>query len=193
MKLRLLTGLLAFALTSIAAHAQIGVYFNPVGVRISNSVADKGVLSFLGDGKKSQMFYGFNVGGYDDLYHRGKLEAGFDVRDMFVSGNNATLNSFLVGGRAAVSPFKRPLKPFVQGSVGLGTTRPPRNPAHVSRFQFGVFGGADYTLAKHVDFRVVEVGYGSVQTVSNETIGFTAIVPSAKLLSVSTGLVFRFR
>jgi hypothetical protein len=56
------------------------------------------------------------------------------------------------------------------------------------KFQYLVAGGLDYTLVPHVDFRVVEVGYGRMSGVSS---GGSA--PTATLVSVSTGLVVRFR
>lgn len=193
MKLRLFAAVVALALTTVAAHAQIGIYLNPIATRVSLSTPDTGPFAFLGPNSKSQMFYGVNVGGYYDLYHQGKIEAGIDVRDTYQRGNNAKLNSFLVGARVCAAPFVRPIKPFLQASVGVGTTTPPTNPSHVSKVEFGLFGGVDYTLARHIDFRVVEVGYSSLQTASNSTIGGTATVPSASLISISTGLVFRFR
>ncbi len=194
MKLRLLAVIFVFALATLSAHAQqIGLYFNPIGMNISNSVADHGPLAFLGDNSKSQNFYGISFGGYYDFFHQGKLTVGLDLRDEYVSGNNARLNSFMVGPRFAISPFRRPIKPYLQAAIGVGTTRPPTNPTPISRAQFTLLGGVDYALGRHIDFRVIEAGYSSLTTVSNATIGGTANIPAARLISVSTGLVFRFR
>lgn len=192
MNFRYLALAVGLALTTLAAHAQVGLYINPVAIRISNSQADTGPFAFLGENSKSNIFYGVNIGGYYNFYQQGKTEVGLDIRDSITNGNSATLNSFLVGIRVAIAPFKRPLKPYLQASVGVGTTRPPTSSVRSNRAQFGVFGGADYTLSRHVDFRVVEIGFNSLTTASSSTIGGTGNIPASKLLSFSTGLVFRF-
>jgi hypothetical protein len=199
MKLRYVAVVVCLATTLIqtlkpaVAHAQAGIYLAPIAIRGSNSTADTGTFAFLGSGETSQMFYGVNLGGYYNLYRQERTEAGIDVRDTIVHGNNASLNSFLVGARIATSPFARPIKPYVQVSVGAGTSKPPTSAVHVTKVQFGAFVGADYTLNRHIDFRVIEVGYNSLQTVSSSTIGSTsATIPSTSLLSFSSGIVFRF-
>ena len=192
MNFRYLALAVGLTLTTLAAHAQVGLYINPVAIRVSNSQADTGPFAFLGENSKSNIFYGVNIGGYYNFYHQGKTEVGLDIRDSITNGNSATLNSFLVGVRVATEPFKRPLKPYVQASVGVGTTRPPTSSVRSNRAQFGIFGGADYTLSRHVDFRVVEIGFNSVTTASSSTIGGVGNIPASKLLSFSTGLVFRF-
>jgi hypothetical protein len=57
-----------------------------------------------------------------------------------------------------------------------------------------IYGGADYTLARHVDFRMIEIGYGSATTVSSATVGAggNTVIPASKMVSFSSGLVFRF-
>ncbi len=192
MKLRLLAVIVCLSMATVAAHAQIGLYLNPIAIRASNSTADSGPFAFLGQNAKSQMFYGVNLGGYYTLFHQGNTEAGIDVRDSIVHGNGAALNSFLVGGRVAFAPFSRPIKPYVQASVGAGTSRAATNPVHITKAQYGVYVGADYTLNRHVDLRILEVGYSSLTTASSATIGGTATIPASNLLSFSTGIVLRF-
>jgi hypothetical protein len=194
MKLRFLAvvAVVAAFTCTITAHAQVGLYLNPVATRISNSVGDTGPYAFLGQNSKSQMFYGVDFGGYYDFFHGTKLNAGFDMRDSIVHGNNAMLNSFLVGVRVSGKPFDRPFKPYLQGSVGAGSSRAPTGGAKTTRAQYGLFAGVDYPIAKHVDFRILEVGYSSLTTVSSETIGGTSTIPASNLLNFSTGLVFRF-
>src|SRR5438874_8127991 len=109
MKLRLFaTALAAFAVSSAAAHAQIGVYMNPVAIRVSNSVADTGPFAFLGQNSKSQVMYGYMLGGYDDFFHSGKLNAGIDMRLEDLHANNAMLRDFFLGVRVSGTPFTRP-------------------------------------------------------------------------------------
>jgi hypothetical protein len=211
MKLQLLVVCLAFALTNLAALAQdnpstvnastasttgigstdIGLYVNPIGIGISNSKADTGVFAFLGEGATQRTFYGADIGGYVNFFHAQKYDAGVDLRDIIVSGNGAHLNSFLVGGRVAVKPLAEKFKPYVQLSVGVGSSKAPHSPIKLNRFQLGIYGGLDYTLAKHVDFRAFELGYGSVSTINSGNFNGTTSFSASSLFSVSTGLVFR--
>jgi hypothetical protein len=211
MKLRFLVPCLAFAVMTLAARAQdnpssvsastgsqinvgstdVGLYVNPVGIHITNSQADTGTFAFLGDNITARTFYGANIGGYVNFFHAQRFDAGVDVRDSIVTGNNARLNSFLVGARFIAKPIAESFKPYLQLSVGIGSSKPPRSPIRLNRAQYGVFGGVDYTLAKHVDFRVFELGYGAVSTVNSGDFGGTQTFPSSRLFSVSTGLVFR--
>jgi hypothetical protein len=193
MKLRFFAAIVvAFAMTTIAAHAQIGIYVNPIGTHVTNSFADSGPFAFLGQNSKAQTFYGISIGGYFDLYHQGKVEAGLDVRDTIEHGNNASLNQFLVGGRVAASPFKKPIKPYAQFSVGAGTTRAPTNNLHLTRFVPSIAGGIDYELNRHFDWRVIEVSYGSLATVSTSSVGSGPTIPDSRLLGFSLGFVFKF-
>ena len=193
MKLRHLVVVVALSLAAAAAQAQVGLYINPVFDHISNSTPDSGTFSFLGPNTTSRMFYGVDLGGYYDFFHGAKVNGGVDVREVMVRGNNAGLKSFLVGARLSSHPFKAPIKPYVQASIGVGSSHAPTNALAIKKAQYGLFVGADYTLAKHVDWRVAEVGYGSVTTVSSETVGGTVSLPSDSVLSFSTGFVFRFR
>jgi hypothetical protein len=194
MKLRFLVPALALAITTIAAHAQVGIYINPVVSRISNSTADTGPFAFLGSGQKAQTFGGVDFGGYYDFAHLSKADVSVDVRDAFEHGNNASLNSFLVGLRLAAKPIAfAGLKPYAQFSVGVGRTKPPKSDATIKRLQYGIFVGADKALAKHVDWRIVEISYGSVDTISSQSFGGPTPIPAARILTFSTGFVFRFK
>ena len=193
MKLRFLVPCLTLALMTIAARAQIGVYVNPVGIHVSNSTPDTGTFAFLGDGVTSRTFYGVNFGGYDDFFHGAKASVGVDIRDSYTKGNNASLNSFLVGLRVVPTLANYSFRPYVQISVGVGSTKPPTSTVKISRATYDILGGVDYPLAKHLDFRIVEVGYGSLSTVSSANFNGQTSIPASRLFSVSTGLVFRFR
>ena len=205
MKLRYLATVVCLVLTTVAAHAQaqkdqpqppigIGLYFNPLVTRVSNSVLDTGPFAYFGPNSTSAVLYGFDLGGYYDFFHSGNLDAGLDVRESDMHANNALLKSFLIGARVSTHPFTRPFKPYLQASIGLGTTKSPSSTIHVSKVTYAVYGGVDYTLQRHVDFRVFEIGYGSLTTSSSATIGGGGdiAIPASNLLSFSTGLVFRF-
>ena len=194
MKLRYYATVVVLALTTVAAHAQVGVYFNPIAIRVSNSLADTGPFAFLGEGTKSRVFYGYDLGGYYDFFHSGNLTTGVDLRFSDLHANNAMLKDFLLGVRVSGTPFSRPFKPYVQASIGEGSTKAPNSTARVKKPDFAIFGGVDYPLKKHIDFRILEVGYGSLTTVSSATVGAggNVAIPASKMLRFSTGFVFRF-
>jgi hypothetical protein len=211
MKLQLLVPCFALALLNLTARAQdnpsqvnpatssqigvgstdVGLYVNPVGIHITNSQADTGPFAFLGANATARTFYGANIGGYINFYHAPRFDAGVDIRDSIVASNNAHLNSFLVGARVIAKPIAESFKPYLQVSIGVGSSKPPTSPIHLNRLQYGIFGGLDYTLAKHVDFRAFELGYGAVTTINSGDFGGPVTLPSSRLFNVSTGLVFR--
>jgi len=210
MKLRYLATVVVLALivilTTVAAHAQnqpadqhpeqgnVGIYLNPIAIRVSNANADSGPYAFLGQNSKSNVFYGYNLGGFYDFYHSGKLNAGFEMRFSDLHANNAMLKNFLLGPRVSGQPFKRPIKPYLMVGIGTGSTKAPDSTIHVKKLDYGVFAGVDYTLGRHVDWRVFEVGYGSLVTASTATVGAGGPFPttSSTLINFSAGLVFRF-
>jgi len=190
MKLRFLAVAALLAASALTARAQIGLYFNPVVSRISNSTADTGPFAFLGSGDKSQIFGGVDFGGYYDFVHYAKFDIGADMRDTIQHGNNASINSFLVGLHLEAKPMAHSLKPYAQFSVGDGRTRAPASTVHVNKLEYVFSAGVDRPLNRHVDWRILEVGYGSVTTISSNTYGGEKI-PAARLLNFSTGFVFR--
>jgi hypothetical protein len=191
MKLRFLATALALAMTSIAAHAQAGLYFNPVFTHVGISTPDTGPFAFLGTNTTSRMFGGVGFGSYYMFSHQPKFDVGIDVRDIIQHGDSALLNSFLVGPRVSAKPMQHGLRPYGQLSFGLGRTHSPVNPAHLTKFEFNVTGGVDKALGKHVDFRILEVGYGTVKAIGSDNYYSGAKIPSAQLITFSTGLVFR--
>jgi hypothetical protein len=197
MKLRYLATVVALALTTVALHAQVGLYINPIAIRVSNSVVDtgdNGDYAFLGKNSTSNVFYGYNLGGYYDFFHSGKIDAGFDMRFADLHANNAMLRNFLVGLRVSGKPFSRPFRPYLEAAIGEGVTKAPQATLHISKVDYAFFGGVDYSLAKHVEWRVAEIGYGALTTVSSATVGAggNVAIPPSKLVNFSTGLVFRF-
>ena len=203
MKLRYLATVVLLTLTTVAAYAQdqdaptqgnVGLYLNPIFIHVSNSVKDTGPFALLGENSTSKVFYGYNLGGFYDFIHAGSITTGFDMRFSDLHANNGMIRNFLVGVRVSGHPFARPLKPYIQLSGGVGTSKAPESSVHIRKGEYGIFAGADYTLGRHVDFRVVEVGYGSLATVSSATVGAggNIAIPASKLITFSSGLVFRF-
>jgi hypothetical protein len=194
MKLLFSLVLSALVLIPASANAQVGLYINPVGTRVSTSKPDSGIFAFLGDGTTSRWFTGVNIGGYYDRYHGKSVDVGFDLRDTYMGANNARLNDFLVGVRVVGKNFSPKWRPYVQLSGGVGTTRAPHSTIRTSRATYGIFAGADYKLGRIVDVRAFEIGYGSLTTISSATVGSAATtLPTSNLLQVSAGLVFRIK
>jgi hypothetical protein len=191
MKLRFPVLALALALTTVGAAAQGGLYFNPIVTRISNSKADTGPFAFLGQNTTSRFFGGVVFGGYYDVYHQPKFDVSLDMRDSIVHGGDASLNSFLFGVRVAAKPSEKIFRPYGQLSVGAGTTKSPLSPVHASKFIFDIAAGIDHPLNRHVDWRVAEIGYGSVTTISSYLYSGPTPIPAAQLFHLSTGFVFR--
>lgn len=193
MKLRLLVPSLALALTTMAAHAQVGLYLNPVVSRVGNSTADSGPFAFLGQNATSRIFGGVDIGGYYNFAHYTKADVGFDVRDTIQHGGGASLKSFLFGLKVEAKPMAHGLKPYAQVSIGEGSSKSPLSTIHIGKVEYDVFAGVDKPIARHVDWRILEVGYGSVTTISSASFGGITPEPigSSTLLNFSTGLVFR--
>jgi hypothetical protein len=194
MKLRsLVLALVVAAGCSAAASAQGALYVTPVFDRIAISKADPGLYSFLGVGTTSRMFYGVQFGGYYDVpLNLKQVEIGLDLRDSVLHGNNALINSFLVGPRIAVVLPNHPrIHPYVEPFIGPGSTRAPNTAIKVTKPQYGVFVGADVNLSHEVSWRAIEIGYSGLTTASGSTIGVTESIPSATILTLTTGLTFR--
>jgi hypothetical protein len=192
MKLHLLAAVVGLAMAAGAAQAQVGVYVTPLVSRISNK-ADTGPFAFLGEGKTSGIFTGAGFGVYDDFHHANGIDAGIDLRGDIMRGNGAHLNSFLVGPRVVFKPIKPFLRPYVEGFIGVGGSRAATNPATIKKFEYGVAGGLDYSFASHVDFRVIEIGYGAVPTVNSGVFAGNGTPPASHMINFSTGIVFRFK
>ncbi|MDE1162836.1 MAG: outer membrane beta-barrel protein [Acidobacteriaceae bacterium] len=196
MKLRHLFPALALAVASLfassTAQAQVGIYLNPVVTHVGISTPDTGTYAFLGDNTTSRWFGGVDIGGYYDFFHAEKFDAGIDIRDTIQHANNASLNQFTIAARVAAKPVRYGFRPYGQLAVGSGSTKAPHSNIKATRLAWAITGGADYPIAKHVDFRVIELSYGTVTTISSETERINANISAAKLVTLSSGLVFRF-
>ena len=206
MKLRYLATVVVLVLTTVASHAQsqpqtqtqtqgnFGLYLDPIAIHVSNPVLDTSSFAFLGQQSTGRTFWGVDLGGYYDFFHSGKIDVGADLRGTDLRANNAALKELLIGIRVSGKPFTRPFRPYAQASIGGGYTKAPTSIVTVRKVDYRVAGGLDYTLQRHIDYRIIEVGYGSLETISSGTIGGGGDVafPASHMLSFSTGLVFRF-
>ena len=193
MKLRSLIVAFAVSTAPFAMHAQTGLYVNPIAMSVKISTADHGTFAFLGNGGTQAMFYGVNMGGYYDFKTPYAFRAGIDVRDSILHSNDALLNNFLVGVRFSGHPFHNAgWKPYIEPVIGAGHSRAPATTVGVNKFEYGIYGGVDYATHHHIDFRLVEVGFSGLRTASSQTIGDSAAIPAATMISISSGFVFRF-
>jgi hypothetical protein len=191
MKLWFTLAAFALAFAALSAQAQNGgLYLNPIVTHITGT-ADTGPYAFLGSGSTSQTFGGVDFGGYYDFLHSGKSTLGIDLRDEIEHGNNASLNSFLVGIRLSYHPTDSRWRPYLQPAFGEGRSKSPQSIVHKTKLEVAISAGADYAISKHIDFRAIEIGYGSVGTISSTQVGTPGNIPAVKLLNFSTGLVFR--
>ncbi len=192
MRLRYVLAAVVLAAVAASARAQVGVYVNPVFTRISNSTPDTGVFAFLGSGATSRTFGGLDLGAYYNISHGPGMKFGVDVRDTTVHSNNAALNIFSVAGRVEAPPLAYGFRPYAEVAVGAATSKAQQSQIHTTRGMFAVFAGIDYPLSRHVDFRIVELGYGGVTTQNSYIYGGPTPIGSSRMVQVSSGLVFRF-
>lgn len=196
MKLRLFFPALVLgvmSLVSTAAKAQVGLYLNPVATHVSISTPDSGPFAFLGDNTTSRFFGGVDFGGYWDFYHAPGYDAGVDIRETTVHGNNASLNTFSVAARVEGHPTRYyGIRPYGQLAIGAGNSKAEKSNVHTTKPEWGIFGGLDKPIAKHVDFRIIELGYGTVTTMSSKIERGNTPIAAARLFNISSGLVFRF-
>jgi hypothetical protein len=177
-------------LLTSGAHAQVGLFFNPIVTRASNSQADGGPFAFLGQGNTSAIFGGLSIGGNYTFIHGEKYDVAGEFRDEIEHGHSALLNSAMVGARIKGHLNRSAFKPYLQGMVGGGLTHSQHSPVRADKAMFKVYAGADYAISKHVDFRAIEIGYGSLTTINSGLYGGSP-QPAVNLLSFSTGFVFR--
>ncbi|MDP9038321.1 MAG: hypothetical protein M3O02_03480 [Acidobacteriota bacterium] len=177
-----------------SAGNQFGIYLNPIAIRISNSVKDTSSFSFLGTSDTSRVFWGVDYGMYYDFLHTGAITVGADLRAANLHANNASLKDLLVGVRVSGQVGQSAWHPYAEAMIGGGWTKAPASAISVRKVQYQGFVGVDRPIGKHVDLRAIEAGYGSLHTISSATVGNggNVSIPASSLLSISSGLVFRF-
>jgi hypothetical protein len=178
MRLHLQGILLTLALSTVAASAQIGIYGNFATVHLSNAGSNS-------------WSYGPGGGIYYDFLRLGPIRIGGDLRGNVLWGNQVNYWSGLGGLRLVVKPPVLPFRVYGQGSAGVGGIKASGNTGNLpnnysNKFQWDVFGGTDVTLLPHVDWRVVELGYGKMSGVNGGT-----AAPSVGVFTLSTGVVLR--
>jgi hypothetical protein len=180
MRLHLQGILLTLAFSTVAASAQVGIYGNFATVHLTNN-----------NGGASFWSYGPGAGVYYDFLHFGPIRIGADLRGNRLWGNEEDYWSGLGGVRLVVKPPVLPFRVYVQGSAGVAGVKASGNTGNLSnsysnKFQYDVLGGTDFTLLPHIDWRVVELGYGRMSGVSGGTVS-----SSSGVFTLSSGIVLR--
>ncbi len=167
-----------FALLLVAAgipkvHAQTAIYGQFSASRFNNNAIPNA----------NQWGYGGGFGLYSDFQKIPFGKVGADVRLQFTRpASNTTLTSFLVGPRLEVHPHVIPLNPYAEFLFGGGHFSYGNNSPSTTQFDWRVLGGLDKTVLPHVDWRVIEVSYGQLNTYSGRL----------RPVTFSTGVVLRF-
>ena len=197
MNLRKALLLLAVAIfVTATAHAQLGVYGTFTANRLSGLKSSPEATS-PGAINNDVSPLGGTGGIYYDFYKVGHLvKLGVDARGTITTtkrgaytnanGGGARVNSGLFGVRAV---FNAPvlhtiLRPYIQGSVGVGSSNygllyGSNGVVTRTSFEYMGFAGIDIPLASFMDLRLVELGAGALN--DNHTY---------PLQSVSSGIVF---
>ena len=126
--------------------------------------------------------YGGAFGLYSDFVKLPFARLGGDLRFQFTRpASNTTLFSTLVGPRLDLHPKIVPLSPYAEILIGGGHFSYGNNAPSTTQFDWRVLGGVDKTLLPHLDWRVVEVSYGELNTYAGHL----------KPVTIGTGVVLR--
>jgi hypothetical protein len=163
--------LLLFAAGNIAtAHAQTALY-GQFSASHFNSLPNT-----------NEWGYGGGFGLYSDFQKIPFGKVGGDVRLQFTRpATNTTLFSMLLGPRIALHPHIIPLNPYAEFLFGAGHFSYGNNAPSTTQFDWRVLGGLDKTVLPHLDWRVIEVSYGQLNTYSGQL----------QPITISTGIVLR--
>jgi len=199
---KLLLALTSAVLAVSTAHAQLSVYGTVTVRRMTDIPYTQGTTSHT-DGSFDPV--GGTGGVFYDFKTVGPVRLGIDARGSIVNSTQGAYTAYNAGGghigsglggiRATFHTPFLPLKPYVQGSVGVARTNfgtefntglatsGVSNTTGVqisSHLEYDGFAGLDLAILPMFDFRVVELGYGAVQGNSH----------TYPVQSLSTGIVF---
>ena len=195
--LHVLLAALSFVSIAPPAGAQFGAY-GTVTVQRMSGIAGSPVTTAGVSYNDTVDPLGGTGGVYYDFKNFGPVRLGADLRGSIVTthrgalsssnGTGARINSGLGGIRAV---FRTPLpylKPYLQGSAGIGETNYGVLSGNTgvllkSNFEYHVYAGLDIRLLSIMDFRLAEFGYGGLDP-------FGTSGHNYPLKSVSSGVVF---
>jgi hypothetical protein len=198
----LLLASVAFA-TTLSAQAQVGVYGMFTVDRLSN-IASSPLPAPATTNANARTNTADPLGGtggiYYDFKRLGPVTLGADLRGSILTtkrGANVNFNntgtriySVLGGVRAVIHTPIAPLKPYIQGSVGLGrsdyglsNTTSNGQVILYNNFEYEGLAGLDIKLLPVLDYRVAEFGYGGLNP-------FGQFSHNYPIKQVSMGFVF---
>jgi hypothetical protein len=193
----------AVATTASSAHAQFGAYGMFTVDRLSN-IASSPLPALPTTGPNARLNTADPLGGtggvYYDFLKLGPVRLGADLRGSILTtkrganvsfnGNGTRIYSVLGGVRAAFHTPKPFLKPYIQGSVGLGrsdyglsNTTASGQDIIYNNFEYEGLAGLDIKLLPIMDWRVAEFGYGGLNP-------FGTYSHNYPIKQVSMGFVF---
>jgi hypothetical protein len=171
MRLRKLLLVMALVVMAVpAAHAQNGVYATYTSATMTNIGGNVphmngATVGFFVQDRRSKVFKG-----------------GVDFRGNFLNGNYSTSSDQgLAGLRLVVLPPRVHIAPYAEFLIGVANSLLFTSGKGETLFMSAFVAGADYKLARHVDWRVVDFTYSRV----NAKDPFNPVM-------VGTGLVARF-
>jgi hypothetical protein len=198
----------ALALTSVlfaastVASAQLSAYGTVTVRHLSDINYTQGTTTHT-DGTINPV--GATGGLFYDFRTIGPIRLGADLRGSLVNSTQGAYTSYNAGGghigsglaglRATFHTPFLPLKPYVQGSVGVARTNfgtqynnglattgisSSTGIQYSTHLEYDGFAGLDISVLPVLDFRVVELGYGAIE-------GNSHTYPVG---SLSTGIVF---
>ncbi len=198
---------LALAVTSVlfaagTAHAQLSAYGMVTVRRMTNIPYTQGTTTSTNGSIEP-------VGGTGGVTYNfrtvGPVRLGVDARGSITSSTKAAYTSFVAAGghidsglaglRATFHTPFLPIKPYVQGSVGVARTNfgtqynsglatsgvtSQTGVQLTTHLEYDAFAGVDIAILPIMDFRLIELGYGAIQGDSH----------TYPVQSLSTGVVF---
>jgi hypothetical protein len=187
----------------VSAHAQVGVYGMFTVDRLSNIVSSPLPLNSTASvfaRKDTVDPLGGTGGVYYDFMKLGPVKLGADLRGSILStkrgayinfnGPGARIYSVLGGVRASFHTPVKSLKPYIQGSVGLGrsdyglsNTTSTGQVVLYNNFEYEGLAGLDIKLLPILDWRVAEFGYGGLDPFGTNSHNYP-------IKQVSMGFVF---
>jgi hypothetical protein len=146
------------------AEAQIGVYAGFSGAPINGSGATASAFGPT-----------FGVYAQSGRY----ISLGGDLRGSFLARSGFNYFTGAAGPRIAIKPPVLPIRPYVEGLIGVASVKDGNNSSSSTNLNYQVLGGIDATILPHIDWRVIEFDYSAMSGSS----------VSAKIFT--TGLVLR--
>ncbi|MBB5317558.1 hypothetical protein [Tunturibacter empetritectus] len=195
--------------SATSAHAQFGAYGMFTVDRLSNIASSPEQNPNVTSARSNSVDPLGGTGGvYYDFKKLGPVTLGADLRGSILTtkrgayekfnGGGARIYSVLGGVRAVFHTPLAPLKPYVQGSVGLGRSDygllyseagvtdngiVGNSPILRNNFEYEGLAGLDIKLLPILDYRVAEFGYGGLDPFGNNSHNYP-------IKQVSMGFVF---